>query len=85
LKELQKDRFGRQLQNSEQVPREEWPNLLRIIDARDSGVGFEEIGKSLLGYDPGDPAGYEPTKVAAAAKSKHNTARNLFRLIRAKR
>jgi len=50
LNRLQKDRGpvpeGRRRQISK------WPKYLQVIDARDDGATYEEIGETLIGADP---------------------------------
>lgn len=58
LKELQ-ERYLQEIGTAEQVRvkaarrkrKNIWPQYLRVLDARDSGTSYEEIGKSLRGID----------------------------------
>lgn len=55
-----------------------WPRYLRIIDARDAGVPYEEIGESLISLDPDCPPdeydGLASIEPKVWAKKSHDAA-----------
>ncbi|MEJ2345531.1 MAG: DUF2285 domain-containing protein [Gammaproteobacteria bacterium] len=67
LKVLQKQRQGKLRRNRSQVPREEWPTLLRVLDAISTGATYKDIGQLLYGVEDYDAAG-------AKGKKKHDQA-----------
>ncbi len=70
--------YCKKLKRTREVDRQKWPQLLRVLDAREQGLEFHDIGVKLLGRSSKNK---DKVKVVGYAEAEFNTARKMWKKI----